>query len=165
MAKESSFDIVSAPNWAEVLNGIDQTRREVAQRYDFRDQKVEIDYDAASKIITLKAPAGLVMDALSTVLGEKMAKRGVSLRFLDFKDPVPAGGDRAAREVHIRHGLDTTVAKTVQKGVRSLGLKVEAQIQGDAVRVSGKNKDDLQAVIRWMKGQDFGLELTADNFR
>lgn len=165
MAKESSFDIVSAPNWAEVLNAVDQTRRETTQRYDFRDQNVEVDYDPGTKIITLRAPAGMVMESLSTVLGEKMAKRGVSLRFLDFKEPVPSSGDRSVREVHIRHGLDTTVAKAVQKGVRGLGLKVEAQVQGDAVRVSGKNKDDLQAVIRWMKGQDFGVELAADNFR
>ena len=164
MAKDSSFDIVSEPNWSEVLNGVDQTRRETAQRYDFRGHEISLDWDAAEKVITLKAPAGMVMEALSTVLSEKMAKRGVALRFLDFREVV-VSGDRGTRKVNIKHGLESTVAKTIQKAVKALPFKVEAQIQGDVIRVSGKSKDDLQAVISWMKGEDFGVELEAANYR
>jgi len=165
VAKDSSFDIVSEPDWSEVLNGVDQTRREVAQRYDFRGHDISVTWDASAKVIRLAAPQGMVMEALSTVLGEKMAKRGVALGYLDFKPVSVSGMDRATREVVVRHGLDTNVAKTIQKAIRSLPAKVDVQIQGDALRCSAKSKDDLQAVISWLKGQDFGVELSPANYR
>lgn len=165
MPKDSSFDIVSEPDWAEVLNGIDQTRREVSQRYDFRGHDITVDYDATAKVITLEAPAGMVMDALSTVLGEKMAKRGVALGYLEFGEVTVSGMDRGRRQVRLRHGLESQVAKAVQKAIRGLPAKVDVQIQGDALRVTAKSKDDLQSVISWMKSQDFGVELSPTNYR
>lgn len=165
MPKDSSFDIVSEPDWSEVLNAIDQTRREANTRYDFRGQDIKIDYDAAKHVITLDAPEGMVMDSLRTVLGEKMARRSVSLKFLEFGDVESHGMSRARVTVTLKSGIATDTAKKIQKAIRGLGLKVEAQIQADAIRVSGKNRDDLQAVIQTLKGQDFGIELAFINFR
>ncbi len=165
MPKESSFDVVCEPNWAEVTNAVDQVRRETRQRYDFRGHEVIVDWDAAAKTVWLDAPAGMVMDALATVLNEKMAKRGVDLAYLDYEPVVLGGKDRARRAIRIRHGLDPATAKLIQKAIKALPLKVDVQIQGDAVRVSGKSKDDLQRVIVWMDQQDFGLKLTATNYR
>ncbi|NMP23596.1 YajQ family cyclic di-GMP-binding protein [Sulfobacillus harzensis] len=165
MPKESSFDVVSEPDWSEVLNAIDQTRREANTRYDFRGQDIEIDYDAANHVITLDAPEGMVMDSLKTVLGEKMARRSVSLKFLDFGPVESHGMSRARVSVTIKSGIETDLAKKIQKAIRGLGLKVEPQIQGASLRVSGKSRDDLQAVIQFLKGQDFGIELAFTNFR
>ncbi len=165
MAKDSSFDIVSEPDWSEVLNAIDQTRREAGTRYDFRGQDITIDYDQAKHVITLEAPEGMVMDSLRTVLGEKMARRQVSLKFLEFGEVERHGMSRARVQVTLKSGIETDVAKKIQKVIRGLGLKVEPQIQGDALRVSGKNRDDLQAVIAFLKTQDFGIELAFSNYR
>lgn len=165
MAKDSSFDIVSEPDWSEVLNAIDQTRREANTRYDFRGQDIIIDYDQAGHVITLDAPEGMVMDSLKTVLGEKMARRNVSLKFLDFQAPESHGMARQRVTVAIKSGIATDVAKKIQKAIREQKLKVEPQIQGEAIRVSGKNRDDLQAVIQFLKAQDFGIELVFTNYR
>lgn len=165
MAKDSSFDIVSEPDWSEVLNAIDQTRREVSTRYDFRGHDITIDYDQAKHVIALDAPEGLVMDSLCTVLGEKMARRQVSLKFLDFGAVEPHGMARSRVQVTLKAGIETDAAKRIQKAIRGLGVKVDVQIQGTSLRVSGKNRDDLQAVIQFLKSQDFGMELAYTNFR
>lgn len=165
MPKESSFDVVSEPDWSEVLNAIDQTRREAATRYDFRGHDIRVEYDGGEHVITLDAPEGMVMDSLKTVLGEKMARRSVSLKFLDFGPLEAHGMSRAKQTVRLKSGIETDMAKKILKAIRGLGLKVEPQIQGDTVRVSGKNRDDLQTVIQFLKGQDFGIELGFTNFR
>jgi uncharacterized protein YajQ (UPF0234 family) len=165
MPKDSSFDIVSEPDWSEVLNAIDQTRREVNTRYDFRGQDVMVEYDAQAHRISLDAPEGLVMESLKTVLGEKMAKRQVSLRFLEFGSPESHGMARQRLVVTVKSGIAADAAKAIQKAIRGLGKKVESQIQGDAIRVSAKSRDDLQAVITFLKGEDFGIELVFTNFR
>ncbi len=165
MAKENSFDIVSEPDWGEVLNAVDQTRREAEQRYDFRGHDLSIDWNRKESRVTLEGPAGMVLDALATTFEQKWARRGLSLRFLDRQDPVPLGGDRARLVMQVRHGLATDTAKQVTQAVRALKLKVDAQIQGDAIRVSGKSRDDLQAVQRALEGQDFGVELRFTNYR
>jgi len=165
VAKDNSFDIVSEPDWAEVLNAIDQVRRETANRYDFRGHSITVDYDDKAHEIRLDAPSGMIMDALSTVVGEKMARRNVSLRFLDYGEVEPHGMDRARRTIKLKAGIATADAKKIQKAIRDLGVKVDTQIQGDAIRVSGKSRDDLQRVIQALKAQDFGIELVFTNFR
>lgn len=165
MAKDSSFDVVSEPDWSEVLNALDQTRRETQTRYDFRGKEVVVDYDQAQHVITLDAPEGMVLDALRTVLGEKMARRNVSLKFLEFGAVESHGMQRARLAVTIKAGIEADVAKKIQKAIRGSGIKVEAQIQGEAIRVNGKNRDDLQAAIQFLKGQDFGIELNFTNYR
>lgn len=166
MPKDNSFDIVSEPDMAEVQNAVEQTRRESAQRFDFRGQDVAVDLDAKAGTITLEAPAGMVMEAFERLLLERVSKRGISLRFLDV--PAEAEGlshDRARKAITLKRGLTAEKAKEIQKAVKALGLKVDPQVQADMVRVSGKNKDDLQAVIRAMRDQDFGVELAYANFR
>jgi uncharacterized protein YajQ (UPF0234 family) len=164
MAKDNSFDVVSEPDLGEVANAVEQTRREVAQRYDFRNHDVHVEWDGDTTI-TLEAPAGLVMETLVSVLEQKMARRGVSLRFLDVGAAEDRGKDRAQVVIRLKRGLTQATAKALVQSIRSLKLKVEPQIQGDIVRVSGKNKDDLQAVIAHLKGQDFGVELSYTNYR
>lgn len=165
MAKESSFDIVSSPDLSELQNALDQTRREVATRYDFRGHEVTVTWDSAAWLITLDAPSGMVMDALQGVLTDKMAKRGIALRFLEFGKPELHGMEMATLPVTIKNGIETPKAKEIQKAIRALDAKVDVQIQGDALRVTSKNKDDLQKVIQWLKGHDFGIELTFTNYR
>ena len=165
MAKDNSFGVVSEPDWGELTNAVDQTRHEVASRYDFRGQDVEVAYDRKQQHIVLDAPAGMVMDSLVTTLEQRCARRGVSLRFLDKQEPERHGMDRARLTIRIKSGIETEVAKKIQQAVRALKLKVDTQIQGDALRVSGKNRDDLQAVIRGLEAQDFGIELAFTNYR
>lgn len=165
MAKDSSFDVVSEPDFAEVANAVDQTRREAGTRYDFRGHGVTVEWDAKTLTIRLEAPAGMVMDALVSVLQDRMARRNVSLKFLEVGAPEPRGIERAAVLVKVRRGIETAAAKAIQRAVKEAGIKVETQIQGDAVRVSGKNKDDLQRVIQLLKARDFGIELNFVNFR
>lgn len=165
MAKDNSFDVVSEPDWGELTNAVDQTRHEVASRYDFRGQDVEVAYDRKQLRIVLDAPAGMVMDALVAALEQRCARRGISLRFLDKQEPERHGMDRARLTIRIKSGIETEVAKKIQQAVRALKLKVDTQIQGDALRVSGKNRDDLQAVMRALDSQDFGIELAYTNYR
>ena len=166
MAKDSSFDVVSEPDMAEVQNALDQTRREAGQRYDFRGHDVSVALDANQGAIVLEAPAGMVMEALERLFLERAAKRGVALRFFDV--PAAAEGlshDRARKVLTLRRGLTSDKAKEIQKAIRALGVRVEAQVQGDSVRVSAKSKDDLQAVIRALSERDFGVEIAYTNYR
>lgn len=166
MAKDSSFDVVSEPDMAELQNAIDQTRREAGQRYDFRGHDVAVALDGKASTVVLEAPAGMVMEALEHLFLERAAKRGVSLRFFDIPErPEALSHDRARKALVLRRGLTTEKAKEIQKAVKALGLKVDAQVQGDAVRVTGKNKDDLQAVIRGLREHDFDVELSYSNYR
>ncbi len=165
MAKDNSFDVVSEPDWGEVVNAIDQTRHEVDTRYDFRGQNIALDFDRKQQRIVLDAPAGMVMDALVTTLEQRCARRGVSLRFLDKGEPELHGMDRARVTVRIKSGIEADTAKKIQQAIRGLKLKVDSQIQGNAVRVSGKNRDDLQRVIRALQSEDFGIELAFENYR
>lgn len=166
MAKEASFDIVSEPNLAEVQNAVEQTRRESAQRYDFRGQDVSVAWDAKQGTVTLEAPRGMVLDALERLFLERAAKRGVPLRFFDVPtEPEALSHDRGRKVLTLKRGLSPDKAKEIQKAVKSLGLKVEAQVQGDLVRVFGKSRDDLQAVIRTLRERDFGVELDYVNYR
>jgi uncharacterized protein YajQ (UPF0234 family) len=156
---------VSEPDLAEIENALDQVRRESQQRYDLRGHRITAEFDRKAGTVTLEAPAGLVMEALDRMVSEKMARRHVSLRFFDVGRAEPLSGDRQRVVWTLRRGLDADTAKAVQRAVKGMGLKVDAQIQGDAVRVSGKNKDDLQAVIARLKAQDFGRELEYTNYR
>ena len=165
MAKDNSFDIVSEPDWGELANAVEQTRREAEQRYDFRGHDIVVDYSRKDATVTLEAPAGMVLDALVAVFEQKCARRQVSLKFLDKKPAEPLPKDRARVVMAIRSGLETDVAKRIQQAVRATKLKVDAQIQGPTIRVSGKSRDDLQAVIHALQGQDFGVELSFTNYR
>lgn len=165
MAKDSSFDVVSEPDWGEIANAVHQAQQEAGQRFDFRGHAVAIQWDRKAAVITVEAPAGMLLEAAVALVEQRLARRGVPLRFLAAGEPELRGGDRARVVLTVRHGIPADVAKRIQQTVRSLKLKVDVTVQGDAVRVSGKQKDDLQAVIRHLKSQDFGLELAFTNYR
>ncbi|MGC8488143.1 MAG: YajQ family cyclic di-GMP-binding protein [Clostridia bacterium] len=164
MAKDNSFDIVSEPDLGEVTNAVDQTEREVVQRYDFRGHDIVVEWDK-ERTIVLEAPEGMVMDALITVLEQKLARRGVSLRFLETGPREARSNNRSRVTISLKRGLSQEIAKQITQSIRALKIKVDPQIQGTAVRVSAKNKDDLQAVIGHLKEQDFGVELSFTNYR
>lgn len=164
MAKDSSFDVVSEVDLQEVANAVDQAKREAATRYDFKGATIEVEWDGKS-LITLTADSEFRLDALIEVLKGKMAKRGVAMRALDFgkREPAAKGGSR--QTVTVKRGISTDDGKKIVAAIKSTKLKVQAQLQDDQVRVSGKSRDDLQAVITTLKGQDFGIELQFINYR
>ncbi len=158
-----SFDVVSQVNLQEVDNAVNQARKEIAQRYDFKDTRTEIAWD--KKAITIVSESEFKVKAVVDVLQSKLVRRGVSLKSLKYAPIEPAAGGRARQVIEIQQGIDPERAREIVKVIKDSKLKVQAQIQADQVRVSGKKKDDLQEVIRLLREQDFGLPLQFVNFR
>lgn len=164
MAKENSFDIVSKVDLQEVANAVDQTRREIAQRYDFRSSRAEVDWDK-KKAITVVAENEYRLEAALEILKQKMARRGVPIRALRPGKVEPAAGGSVRQVIEVAQGISTEKAREIVAAIKGLKLKVQAQIMDDQVRVSGKSKDELQKVIQTLKGMDFGIELQFVNYR
>jgi len=158
-----SFDVVSRVDVQEIDNALNQTRKEVGQRYDLKDSKSEIAWD--QKEITIASADDFKVKAVVDVLQSKLAKRNVPLKNLEYGKIEPAGGGRARQRITVQQGIVVEKARDIVKRVKSSGLKVQAQIAEDQVRVSGKNRDDLQAVIQTLRGEDFGIALQFVNFR
>lgn len=160
-----SFDVVSECDPHEVSNALDQVQRELANRYDFQGTDASIERNEAG--FRLFANSEDRVKAIYLVLEDKFVKRKISLKFLDAKDPQPAGGSNYTQQVDLKKGIDKDNARKIValiKGDKS--LKVTPSIQGDAVRVQGKKRDELQAVISLLKRQeDFPLSLAYQNFR
>ncbi|MFA5099341.1 MAG: YajQ family cyclic di-GMP-binding protein [Candidatus Omnitrophota bacterium] len=165
MAANFSFDIVSEVDLQEVDNAVNQAKKEIAQRYDFRGSKSSIDFDRAEKKITMVADDDLKLRALKDILATKLAKRGVSLKALTFKDPEKAFEGTLRQLVELATGIDKEKAKDLVKIIKDLNLKIQTQIEGDKIRVSSPKKDDLQAVIAHVRAIDFPLALAFNNFR
>lgn len=159
-----SFDVVSEVNVQEVRNAVDQVDREIGTRYDFKGSKASIEFKDES-IIILVADDQMKLSAMQELLRQKLAKRGVSVRSVEFKDPQAAGGDTLRQEVLVKQGLKEEDLKRLNKQIKGLGLKVSSQIQGDQLRVTGKKRDDLQAVIAGLREQVKDIELQFTNFR
>ncbi len=158
-----SFDVVSRVDMQEVDNAVNQARMELKNRYDFRGSKSEILLEEDS--ITLVADDSMKLKAMSDILGQKMAKRGVGLRALDFKEPESAAGNSLRQKIEIKQGIQTDDGKKIAKLVKEMNLKkTQAQIQGEQVRVSAPKRDDLQAVIHALK-EKIPLELQFVNFK
>lgn len=164
MSKQNSFDIVSKVDLQEVLNAVDQTRREIAQRYDFKGSPAEVEWDGQNEI-TLLAENEYRLEAVGEILKMKMARRGVSIRSLDFGKPEPAARGQVRQVVKVVQGISKEKAKEIVAAIKELKLKVQPQIMDDQIRVSGKSRDELQAVIQSLKQRDFGLELQFTNYR
>jgi cyclic-di-GMP-binding protein len=163
MAGDNSFDIVSDVNMMEVSNAVQQAMKEIRQRFDFKGSVSDI--ALAEEKLTLQSDDESRLKAVIDVLTGKLVKRGVSLRALEYGKIEPAAKGSVRQVVEIRKGIATEKAKEIVKFVKSSGLKVQAQIQEDQVRVSGKKRDDLQAAIQAVKAQDFGIDLQFTNFR
>ena len=159
-----SFDVVSEIDLQEVDNAVNQARKEVAQRYDFKGSNTVIDWDKAGAI-KIESADEFRVKAVDDVVREKLAKRKVSLQCLDPGPIEPGPGGRSKQEIKLKQGIDTDRARRITKLVKDLKLKVQAQIQGDQVRITGKKKDDLQAAIQAIRGEDLDLPLQFINFR
>ena len=164
MAKEPSFDIVSEVNMQEVNNAINQTTKEITQRFDFKGTKstVEIENGNAIKIVTEDDTR---MRNIVDILQSKFIKRGVAIKNLEYGKVEPAAGGMVRQSIKVKQGIDADVAKKITKDIKNMKVKVQATLQDDQIRVSGKKIDDLQTVIAFLKGQDYGVELQFSNFR
>lgn len=158
-----SFDVVSRVDVQEIDNALNQTRKEVAQRYDLKDAKTEIEWD--QKVLTITSADDFKLKAVIDVLQSKLVRRKVPIKNLEYGKIEPAAGSRARQVITVRQGIETDKAREIVKRVKASKQKVQSQIMGDEVRVSGKKRDDLQAVIELLRGEDFGLELQFVNFR
>lgn len=162
---EHSFDIVSKVNLQELRNGIQQAQKEVATRFDFQRTSASVEFEESALTVQLTADHAAQLTSVINVVESKLAKRGVSLKSLAWKDleALPSGGVK--RQGTFQQGLDSDKARALVKHVKDLGLKVQPRIDGDAVRISGKQLDDLQAVIQSLKAKDFGIAIQVENYR
>ncbi|MHB8293262.1 MAG: YajQ family cyclic di-GMP-binding protein [Acidimicrobiales bacterium] len=159
-----SFDVVSEVDMQEVKNALDQARREVSTRFDFKGTSSEIDLDDHK--MTLRSETEDRLRALNVVVQEKLVKRQISLKALDYGHIEQAQKGTARQEVTLKAGISTDDAKRINKFVKEKAPKgVGSQVQGDQLRISGKKRDDLQAVIAALKEEDFGIPLQFTNFR
>ena len=160
MADTYSFDVVSDFDRQELVNALDQVRRDVSTRYDLKDSNTEIDLEESSL-----TASDMTLQAVEDVLRQKATKRNLSLKIFDFQSPEPVGGNRVKQLVKLRKGLSQELAKQLSKTVRDELKKVTVAIQGDTLRVTGKSKDDLQAAINLLKAQDVEVPLQFQNYR
>jgi cyclic-di-GMP-binding protein len=163
MAGEVSFDVVSEFDEQELRNALDQVRREVQQRYDFKGVTVEL--TQGKDELTLLTDDEHRAAAVKDLLESKAVRRNLSLKIFDWGKVEPAGGNKVRQRIGLRRGLDETLAKRITKLIRDEFPKVKSQIQGDAVRVSGKSKDELQKVITRLRELDEPVPLQFQNYR
>lgn len=164
MAKDNTFDIVSEVNMQEVDNAVNQTVKEIMQRFDFKGSKSHLELVEEDEIKII-ADDEYKLKSVIDILQSKMVRRGVSLKFLDYGKIEPAAGGTVRQIIKIKKGISAEKAREIVAAIKQLKLKVQAQIQDDQVRVSGKERDDLQKVIQMVKEKDFGLELQFSNYR
>lgn len=160
-----SFDIVSEVNLQEMDNAVNQANKELAQRYDFKDSKASIAYDRKEKKITLVADDTYKLRALTDILATRMAKRRISLKSLKFNDPQKAFEGYLRQTVEICSGIDKEKAKELTGIIKGLKVKVQTQIEGEKIKVSSAQKDELQAVVAHLKGLEFSIPLQFCNYR
>jgi hypothetical protein len=165
MAQENSFDIASKVDMQEVRNAIDQALKEIHQRFDLKDSHSEITIAEGDKEIQLASAGEYKLEAVREILGHKMVKRGVSLKNLTYGKIEPAAGQSVRQKIELQQGIPTDKAKEIVKLVKESKRKVQATIQGDTVRIAGKDRDDLQAIIALLRGKDLGVELQFTNYR
>jgi uncharacterized protein YajQ (UPF0234 family) len=158
-----SFDTVCEPNLPEVKNGVDNTSKEIATRFDFKGTSASI--EIKDKEITLIGDADFQLDQIKDVLNNKLTKRGVDVRFLDLGDVQKIGGDKVKQVIKVRNGIETEVSKKIQRLIKDSKIKVQAAIQGDAVRVTGAKRDDLQAAMALIKKDVLDVPISFNNFR
>lgn len=160
-----SFDIVSEADLQEIDNAVNQAKKELAQRFDFKGSKSSIDYNKEEKTITLIGDDDYKLRSLKDMLAGRLSKRNVSLKSLTFNEPEKAFEGTLRQKVEISTGIAKEKAKELAKIIKDLNLKVQTQIEGEKLRVSSPKKDDLQAVISHLRTLDFSLPLSFTNYR
>jgi len=164
MAKDSfSFDIVSEVPMNEVANALDQARREVLTRFDFKDTGTTLDRD--DSLFEVPATTENRLQAALDVLKDKMVRREIPLKALLVGPMLPAARSTYRQTVHVNQGISDEKAREITKFVKGVGAKVQSQVQKDQVRVTGKKKDELQTIIQFVRGRDFGVATNFKNFR
>ena len=163
MAGLASFDIVSDFDFQEMRNAVDQATRDIHTRYDLKDTKTEV--TLAEQTITLNSASEYSLQAVRDIIESKLIRRGLSLKILEYGDEIPASGGRVRQVVALKRGIPEDLAKQLTKRIRDEFKKVTPQIQGDAIRVQGKNRDDLQNVIQLLKDENLPVALQFTNYR
>ena len=162
---DNSFDVVSIVDMPEVLNAVQQARQEIQTRFDLKNSKSEIDLNEKEKKVTIQSADDFKVKAVVDVLQQKLAKRKVPLKNLTYGPIQPAAGSTSRQEIAIQSGIPIEKCREIVKAIKDSKIKVQASIQGDIVRVSGKSRDLLQEVIQLLRQSDFGLELQFTNYR
>ncbi len=167
MPKDASFDITTSVDLQEVDNAVNQASKEIAQRYDFKDAKLAtVELRRVEGLVKLSSDTDMRLRAMWDILQSKLIKRGVPVANLDAGEPTPGGGDTWHRDIKLKQSLDGETCKKVVAAIKAEKFKkVQASIQGDTVRVTAPSRDELQAVIAFCKGQDFGVALQFGNYR
>lgn len=163
MAANYSFDIVSDFDQQELVNAIDQTVREIKSRYDLKDTQTTV--ELGDSVITINTDSEFTLNSIHDILQTKAAKRNLSLKIFDFGKIESASGNRVRQEIKLKKGISQEIGKQITKLIRDEFKKVQGSIQGDVVRVSSKDKDDLQTVIQRLKQEDFPVALQFTNYR
>ena len=165
-SKSCSFDITSATDLAEVQNACNQTMLEIRQRFDFKGSKSQVEIDMKTAEIKILSDDNHKLNSVLDVLKGKLVKRKVSIKALYYGKVEPASGDTVRQTIKIQQGIPQEKGKEIVKHIKTLGLKkLQAQIMDDQVRVTGKDKDDLQSVIADLKQKDFEIDMTFSNYR
>ncbi len=160
-----SFDVVSRVDMQEMDNAVNQVKKEITTRYDFRGSKTQIDLDRKEGKLVVLTEDDMKLRAIKDMLISKVVKRSIEAQALVFGDSEKAGGDMLRQTVTITNGIDIETARRAVKLIKDSKLKVQASIQGDEVRVTGKSRDDLQEAIQALKAEDLGMPLQYVNFR
>ncbi|HEY9848870.1 MAG TPA: YajQ family cyclic di-GMP-binding protein [Leptolyngbyaceae cyanobacterium] len=163
MASTYSFDIVSDFDYQELVNAVDQTNREIISRYDLKDTQTTV--ELGKEEITVNTDSEFTLDAIHTILQTKAAKRNLSLKIFDYGKVESASGNRVRQVIKLKKGISQEIGKQITKLIRDEFKKVQASIQGDAVRISAKAKDDLQLVIQRLKQEEYPVALQFTNYR
>jgi len=162
---DNSFDIVSKIELPEVSNAIQQAMKEILQRFDLKDSKSSIELQEKDHKILLASQDEYKLKAITEVLEGKLVKRKVPLKGLTFGDITPAAGSTVRREIAMQQGIPIEKARDIVKAIKESKAKVQASIQGDLVRVAGKDRDTLQEVMALLRGKDFGIDMQFTNYR
>jgi len=162
---ENTFDIASKIDFNEVSNAVQQTSKEIQTRYDLKNSKSSIELNEKDHKILLASSDEFKLKAITEILGQKLVKRSVPLKNLQYGTVTPASHGSVRQEITLQQGISTEKARDIVKTIKDSKLKVQASIQGDVVRVSGKDRDTLQQVIALLRGQDFGIDMQFINYR
>jgi uncharacterized protein YajQ (UPF0234 family) len=165
MAADNSFDIVSKVDIQEVRNAIDQATKEVKARFDLKDSRSEIKLEEEDKVLQLASENEYKLQAVIEILQQKMVKRGIPLKNLEYEKIEAASGSSVRQKIKLQQGIASEKAKDIVRVIKDSKKKVQATIQGDTVRITGKDRDTLQEVIALLKGRDFGIDIQFTNFR
>ncbi|HZT37719.1 MAG TPA: YajQ family cyclic di-GMP-binding protein [Bryobacteraceae bacterium] len=162
---ENTFDIVSKVEMPEVVNAIQQAMKEITQRFDLKDSKSHIELNEKEHKITLASQDEFKLKSVIDVLEQKLVKRKVPLKALNYGPVIPAAGSTVRQEITLQQGIPVEKAREIVKAIKESKKKVQASIQGDYVRVSGKDRDTLQEVIHLLRQRDFGIDMQFTNYR